>query len=246
MDTGVDFQPRPEALGPLVTSLFSMSFGLAVLLLSVIALNAFKGAEMNRVSRRVRNDAAKTLALALLALAFVMPLCAQDSAPDTTPDNNDDDSSRVVLVSLVDRKLAVIQDGVVIATFQVAVGTEVTPTPTGEFKIVSRVQNPTYYHPGNVIPAGKNNPLGTRWLGLSEKGYGVHGTNAPRSIGRAASHGCIRLRNRDMEKLFTQVRVGDTVKIRGERDEEVARIFGDEADDALVAEVSGSAGTVGQ
>ncbi len=201
---------------------------------------------MNRVSRNVRNEAPKTLILTLLALAFVMPLCAQDSAPGNSLGDNDNDGSRVVLVSLVDRKLAVIQDGVVIATFQVAVGTDVTPSPTGEFKVVNRVQNPTYYHPGNVIPAGKNNPLGTRWLGLSEKGYGIHGTNAPKSIGRAASHGCIRLRNRDMEKLFTLVKVGDTVKIRGERDEEVARIFGDEADDTLVAEVSGSAGTVRQ
>jgi len=197
---------------------------------------------MNRVPRKVRNEVAKSLVLALLSLAFVMPLCAQDSAPETTPD----DRSRVVLVSLVDRKLAVVEDGVVIATFQVAVGTDVTPSPTGEFKVVSRVQNPTYYHPGNVIPAGKNNPLGTRWLGLSEKGYGIHGTNAPRSIGRAASHGCIRLRNQDMEQLFTLVRLGDTVKIRGERDEEVARIFGEETDDALLAEASGSTGTVGQ
>src|SRR5579872_906064 len=117
---------------------------------------------MNRVSRKFRHEVATSLVLALLSLAFVMPLCAQDSAPETTPDNNDDDSSRVVLVSLVDRKLAVVEDGVVIATFQVAVGTDVTPSPTGEFKVVSRVQNPTYYHPGNVIPAGKNNPLGTR------------------------------------------------------------------------------------
>src|SRR5579872_3707993 len=203
---------------------------------------------MNRVSRKFRHEVATSLVLALLSLAFVMPLCAQDSAPETTPDNNDDDSSRVVLVSLVDRKLAVVEDGVVIATFQVAVGTDVTPSPTGEFKVVSRVQNPTYYHPGNVIPAGKNNPLGTRWLGLSEKGYGIHGTNAPRSIGRAASHGCIRLRNRDVEKLFTMVRVGDTVKIRSERDEETAQTFGGETDDTLVAEASGGAvaETVGQ
>jgi len=146
-----------------------------------------------------------------------------------------------VLVSLVDRKLAVIQDGEVIATFQVAVGADITPSPTGEFKVVSRVKNPTYYHPGNVIPAGKNNPLGTRWLGISQKGYGIHGTNAPGSIGRAASHGCIRLRNRDMEKLFTLVQVGDAVEIRGERDDQVAEIFGGKADDTLLAEAPAAA-----
>jgi len=60
---------------------------------------------------------------------------------------------------------------------------------------------------------------------LSQKGYGIHGTNAPRSIGHAASHGCIRLRNRDVEKLFTMLQVGDVVEIRGERDDEIAQIF---------------------
>ena len=86
-----------------------------------------------------------------------------------------------------------------------------------------------------MIPSGKDNPVGTRWVGLSRKGYGIHGTNAPRSVGHAASHGCIRLRNRDIEKLFTMVQVGDVVQIRGERDEQVAQIFGGGADDTTVA-----------
>lgn len=132
---------------------------------------------------------------------------------------------RTVLVSIPDRKLAVIEDGDVIATFAVAVGADDSPSPTGEFQIVSRVANPTYYHPGTVIPSGKDNPVGTRWIGLSQKGYGIHGTNAPRSIGHAASHGCIRLRNRDVEKLFTMLQVGDMVEIRGDRDDEIAQIF---------------------
>ena len=196
---------------------------------------------MNREVWKILNGIPKKLTVAVLAMVFAVPLLAQDSTPDTD-DNEDDDSGRVVLVSLVDRQLAVIQDGEVIATFQVAVGADVTPSPTGEFKLVSRVENPTYYHPGVVIPAGKDNPLGTRWLGLSQKGYGIHGTNAPKSIGHAASHGCIRLRNRDVEKLFTLVNVGDTVKIHAERDDESVRIFGDQTDDTLVA--SGPSATV--
>jgi lipoprotein-anchoring transpeptidase ErfK/SrfK len=201
---------------------------------------------MNRVDRKVLRNISKTLVLASFALAAVLPVCAQDSRAEGSGADGDEDGNRVVLVSLVDRKLAVIEDGVVIATFEVAVGADVSPSPTGEFKVVSRVQNPTYYHPGVVIPGGKNNPLGTRWLGLSEKGYGIHGTNAPGSIGRAASHGCIRLRNRDIEKLFTLVRVGDTVKIRGERDEEVAQVFGGAPDDTLVAEASAAVSPAGR
>ena len=173
---------------------------------------------MNGLAGRNQQKTAKYL-VAVLGLAAV-PCWAQVHAPVSGPLRQ-----RVVLVSLIDRKQAVIDNGNVIATFQVAVGADVSPSPAGEFTIVSRVTNPTYYHHGTVIPTGKGNPVGTRWIGLSLKGYGIHGTNAPRSIGKAASHGCIRLRNRDMERLFTMLRTGDAVQIRGERDEEVARVF---------------------
>jgi lipoprotein-anchoring transpeptidase ErfK/SrfK len=176
----------------------------------------------------------------LLSLAVVDAAAAQD-----TPDI-EQIPGRVVLVSLVDRQLVVIDGGNVIARFAVAVGAAESPSPVGQFRIVNRVSNPTYYHPGSVIPSGKNNPIGTRWVGLSQKGYGIHGTNAPGSIGHAASHGCIRLRNRDMERLFTLVRVGDTVEIHGERDEKVAQIFGGVADPAMVAEAQSANQASGQ
>src|SRR5205807_9118242 len=98
--------------------------------------------------------------------------------------------ARQVLVSIPDRKLAVLEGGKVIRTFPVAVGATVSSSPSGEFKVVNRIANPTYYHPGVVIPAGVGNPIGTRWLGLNRKGYGIHCTNEPGSIGKAASHGC--------------------------------------------------------
>ncbi len=171
--------------------------------------------------QNMKAAATQSLILALFAVA-VVPSVAQGTNSSPTPRGK-----RTVVVSVLDRKLAVLEDGDVIATFPVAVGAESSPSPTGEFQVVSRVSNPTYYKPGTVIPAGKDNPVGTRWLGLSQKGYGIHGTNAPRSIGHAASHGCIRLRNRDMEKLFSMLRVGDVVQIHGERDDEVAQAFGE-------------------
>lgn len=185
---------------------------------------------MERTAGKMTTRRAQRLILALFTLALAIPSFAQTAKP-AGPDR----IRRVVLVSIADRKLAVIEDGNVIARFPVAVGAAASPSPTGEFQIVSRVSNPTYYHPGTVIPSGKDNPVGTRWVGLSQKGYGIHGTNAPRSVGHAASHGCIRLRNRDMERLFTMLRVGDVVEIRGERDEQVAQIFGSGADDTTVA-----------
>jgi lipoprotein-anchoring transpeptidase ErfK/SrfK len=134
---------------------------------------------------------------------------------------------RKVVVSIPHRKLALVENGKVKKIYPVAVGAQHTPTPTGDFAVKTRLTDPTYYHPGKVIPAGANNPLGTRWIGLSTKGYGIHGTNVEESIGQAASHGCIRMHRTDLEELFTQVEVGDQVEIRAEADAEVAGIFGD-------------------
>lgn len=135
-------------------------------------------------------------------------------------------TTRKIIVSIPDRRLALIEDGEVKKVFTVAVGKDSTPSPSGSFHIVNRVSQPTYYHKGKVIPSGPVNPLGTRWIGLSEHGYGIHGTNAPTSIGKAASHGCIRMARADLEQLFELVRSGDAVEIRAERDEETARLFG--------------------
>src|SRR5579872_5360449 len=110
-----------------------------------------------------------------------------------------------IIVSIPDRKLAVLQEGKVIKIHETAVGAPKSPTPTGIFTIVHAVENPAWYSKGKIVPPGKNNPVGTRWLGLSVKGYGIHGTNAPGSIGHNVSHGCIRMRNRDVEELFGMV-----------------------------------------
>jgi lipoprotein-anchoring transpeptidase ErfK/SrfK len=98
------------------------------------------------------------------------------------------------------------------------VGKGSTPSPAGRFTINVRVSNPTYSHRGKVVGPGPKNPVGSRWMGLSLKGYGIHGTNEPGSIGKAASHGCIRMGKADLEELFAQVEVGDAVEIRAEGD----------------------------
>ena len=118
------------------------------------------------------------------------------------------------------------EEGRVLKVYPVAVGAAVSPSPTGMLRIVNKVIGPTYYHKGNMIGPGKSNPLGDRWMGLNQKGYGIHGTNVPSSIGKAASHGCIRMGKHDVEELFSLVRVGDVVEIHGERDALVAGVFG--------------------
>ena len=182
--------------------------------------------------------------VAVVVLAMATPCLAQSaSSQNASRFPARARARRVVLVSIADRRLAVIEDGNVLAYFPVAVGAEVSPSPTGEFEIVNRVANPAYYRDGVVMEASENSPVGTRWIGLNLKGYGIHGTNAPRSIGRAASHGCIRLRNRDVERLYGMLRVGDSVSIRAGRDEEVAEVFGGAAD---VGMSEGATEAVGQ
>jgi lipoprotein-anchoring transpeptidase ErfK/SrfK len=133
---------------------------------------------------------------------------------------------RRIVVSIPDRKLAVVENDEVVSIYPVAVGAPESPSPTGTFAVVTRVANPTYYKPGTVVAPGPANPIGTRWIGLNLKGYGIHGTDRPRSIGYAKSHGCIRLRNRDVERLFEQVRAGDVVELIGDRTDETEALFG--------------------
>jgi len=127
---------------------------------------------------------------------------------------NTDTVVRRVVVSIPDRKLAVVENNEVVQVFAVAVGAPNSPSPSGTFTIVNRVANPTYYHPGTVIAPGPQNPIGTRWIGLNQKGYGIHGTDQPSSIGYAKSHGCIRLRNADILRLARLMPVGTPLTIR--------------------------------
>lgn len=164
-------------------------------------------------------------ALFFLILAARQSQAQAQAAPSTTQIEH----RRKVVVSIPHRKLALIENGKVKKVYPVAVGATQSPSPAGKFEIKTRVEKPTYYHPGKVIPAGTNNPLGTRWIGLSTKGYGIHGTNDETSIGKAASHGCIRMHREDIEELFASIEVGDEVEIRAEADPETATIFGDSA-----------------
>lgn len=125
-----------------------------------------------------------------------------------------EESRRRIVISIADRKLAVVEDGRVVKIYPAAVGADATPSPTGVFTIANRMPNPTWYGPrGKVVTPGKANPLGTRWMGLSRKGYGIHGTNNQSSVGHNVSHGCIRMRKADVEELFELVKVGDVVEM---------------------------------
>jgi lipoprotein-anchoring transpeptidase ErfK/SrfK len=112
------------------------------------------------------------------------------------------------------------QDGTLVAFYPASVGSAEKPAPSGTQRVVSIQPNPTYrYDPKYkfkgvestkpfTINAGPNNPVGTTWIGLSERGYGIHGTAEPSRVSKSESHGCVRLTNWDVERLAKSVRKG--------------------------------------
>jgi lipoprotein-anchoring transpeptidase ErfK/SrfK len=107
-----------------------------------------------------------------------------------------------------------------VRTFRVATGQAIYPTPAGVWRIVDKQRNPWWRPPASPwarglkpIPPGPGNPLGTRWMGLDASGVGIHGTNAPASIGYSLSHGCIRMQVPEAEWLFQHVQLGTPVVI---------------------------------
>ena len=106
----------------------------------------------------------------MAALTGVMLMAAAEAMAQ-------DKSSRLarrVVVSIPDRKLAVLEGDRIVRIFETAVGAPKSPSPTGVYQIVNSIADPTWYTKGKIVPPGKCNPLGTRWLGLSRKGYGIH------------------------------------------------------------------------
>jgi lipoprotein-anchoring transpeptidase ErfK/SrfK len=125
---------------------------------------------------------------------------------------------------LIDRghhSLTLYKDNKVVKRFPVAVGQSIYPTPTGAFHIIVKERDPWWYPPtydawaANLkpVPPGPSNPLGTRWMGLDAPGVGIHGTDAPASIGYSESHGCIRMHIPDAEWVFNHVDLGTRVWI---------------------------------
>ena len=126
------------------------------------------------------------------------------------------DSSVLLTLSLSERTLEVQQPGSITTIYNVAVGQADWQTPTGEFTVLSKLENPAWQHPltKEEIPPGPDNPLGTHWIGFWTDGQaqiGFHGTNQEDLIGEAVSHGCVRMRNQDIKTLYSQVEVGTQI-----------------------------------
>lgn len=119
-----------------------------------------------------------------------------------------------MVIDISDHELRLYADDELIKTYSIAAGREGYETPRGTFTIENKLENPTWYHEGNVVaPGDPENILGTRWMGFSLKGYGIHGTTLPETVGTDASEGCIRMLNQDVEELYSIVPIGTKVTL---------------------------------
>ena len=145
-----------------------------------------------------------------------IPLAVETIRPRVTPASY----SSIVVIRRGAHTLSLYRRTAFVRRVGVAVGQPIYPTPIGRFSIVVKARNPWWYPPNSAwaegldpVPPGPGNPLGTRWMGLSAPGVGMHGTPDAASIGYSASHGCIRMRIPDAEWLFKRVSVGTPVFI---------------------------------
>lgn len=134
--------------------------------------------------------------------------------------------TRRVIVDLQQKFLQVEDNGRTIAAFPITPGSSEHPAPVGEWRVVGSAPWPWYRHDEGVLsrgertddfynlPPGPNSPVGILWAGLNRPGVGIHGSPVPDTIGRAGSHGCIRLSNWDAATFHTLVGKGTSVTIR--------------------------------
>lgn len=119
-----------------------------------------------------------------------------------------------ILVDKSDNILILFMQNKPIKKYLVATG-ENSGTPAGEFKIINKLVDPTWFNSGAIVsPDNPDNILGTRWMGFDYPGYGIHGTTIPESIGTQATAGCIRMLNEEVEELYGIVPTGTVVSIK--------------------------------
>jgi lipoprotein-anchoring transpeptidase ErfK/SrfK len=168
---------------------------------------------------RVRQLAMRTAVARLLRDGKRAPITLLTRA--VPPTQTTADFGPVIVVTRAANTLKLYDGPKLVRTFPVATGQAIYPTPSGIWSIANKQRDPWWYPPTydswakglKPVPPGPGNPLGTRWMGLTAPGVGIHGTDADTSIGYSASHGCVRMHVPDAEWLFERVSVGTQVVI---------------------------------
>lgn len=143
---------------------------------------------------------------------------AQEPVADVAAEEKKDEQKKEdqlkISINLAARSLALYRGAEKVRLYPIAPGTASTPTPTGYYKVREKEVNPTWTDPetGISIPTGPECPLGYRWIGV-QGNIGIHGTNNPSSIGTYASHGCMRMFEKDVEELYSLIHIGTPIEI---------------------------------
>ena len=175
--------------------------------------------------RRVNRDTTVTRVRSAIAAQFGSPgeqiATVTASVSTLTPAITRRNLGKAIVVDLSERKVYLWRVSGLEKTYRCAIGMSAYPTPRGSFKIIAKAKYPTWRNPGSdwatsmpaYIAPGPNNPLGLRALYLNAPGIRIHGTSNYASIGTAASHGCMRLKNPDVVDIYPRVPVGTPVRI---------------------------------
>ena len=124
-----------------------------------------------------------------------------------------------LVIRLESRTLEFHEGGKLVHSYDIAVGQTDWETPVGHFAVLDMRRNPVWEHPitREAIATGPDNPLGTRWIGFAyDGGYhiGIHGTNQEELVGQAVSHGCVRMREEDIQTVFNEIAIGTPITVR--------------------------------
>lgn len=123
---------------------------------------------------------------------------------------------RVVAVKSKNLLYAYDENDTLVASYPTTMGSVYKPSPNGEYKVLSRIKDPTYNkdfkNPKTALPPGPNNPVGRVWIGINKRSYGIHGSPNPERISRQNSSGCVRLTNWDALGLYGTIEEGAKVE----------------------------------
>ncbi len=124
-----------------------------------------------------------------------------------------------LVIRLEAKKLEYYEGDTLIKQYDIAVGQADWETPVGHFSVLDLRKNPLWQHPitGEAIPTGPDNPLGSRWIGFAYEGeyhIGIHGTNQEELVGQAVSHGCVRMRDDEIQELFQKLAIGTPITVQ--------------------------------
>ncbi len=139
-------------------------------------------------------------------------LPSEETNPKSSLDNT------YLVIKLSQRRVYVYKNDQLKVSYPIAVGKAGWETPIGSYKVIDMQRHPAWQHPwnGKIIPPGPDNPLGIRWIAFWTDGrnfIGFHGTPDEQLVGQAVSHGCVRMRNKDVLALYAMVKIGTPVTV---------------------------------